>query len=267
MKRTNEYGIPDAIVTAVETDPYSRGEAEYSVTDLIKPPQMVRLWREHGEDVVVDVRDEVWRLLGQGVHSVLERAGVKTQERRLFATVGGVRISGQIDVLDGTKIDDYKVTSVYSYQQGLKPEWEQQTNLYAWLCGENGIAITQVKIIVILRDWMKSRAEGADYPRSPVIVVPVPLWTPEKQRAFVEERVALHTSTAVSPCTDEERWARGSYLHTKPNGKTKAYDTAAAALAAVEKDGGTVKPQEPTYVRCAGWCGVAPWCNQFKGNG
>ena len=265
MKRTNEYGIPLSIVAAVAADPYDRGDADYSVTELIKPPQIVRLWRAHEDEVVVDVRDEVWRLLGQGVHAVLERAGAGNKEQRLFYRFGGTNVSGQIDVIQDNKITDYKVTSVYSFAQGLKPEWEQQLNLYAWLCSMNDITITGLEIVAILRDWMKSRSDKSEYPQSPVKVIPVPLWLPEKQEEYALERIALHTGEATPNCSPEERWARGSWLHAKSDGKTRSYDTMAEAAAAANKGGGTIKSQTPTYVRCEqNWCGVADFCHQFQ---
>jgi hypothetical protein len=59
---TNKYGAPDVFLRAVENDPYSKGEADFSATELLKPPQIVRLHKEHGDKVVTDVRDEWWKL-------------------------------------------------------------------------------------------------------------------------------------------------------------------------------------------------------------
>ena len=74
MKLTNEYGAPDEIVRAIQNDSYTKGGADFSVTELIKPPQIRRLWSEHEEDISVDVSDEMFKLLGTAVHRILDSA-------------------------------------------------------------------------------------------------------------------------------------------------------------------------------------------------
>ena len=74
MKLTNEYGAPDEIVKAIQNDSYTKGGADFSVTELIKPPQIRRLWSEHEEDISVDVNDEMFKLLGTAVHGLLDSA-------------------------------------------------------------------------------------------------------------------------------------------------------------------------------------------------
>ena len=65
MSLTNEYGAPDVFVRAVEGDPYTKGEADFSATELLKPPQIVRLTKKHEDSITTDVRDEWWKLLGK----------------------------------------------------------------------------------------------------------------------------------------------------------------------------------------------------------
>ena len=264
-KLTNEFGIPEVFLDAVRNDPYDKGEADFSATGLIKPPQVARLWEEHGHKISTDVRDEIWKLLGSGVHNILERAGRAVTEERFFAEIGGKTISGQVDSRDGTVLTDYKVSSVYSYQMGLKSDWEQQVNIYAWLCRQNGHEITEASIVVVMRDWMKSRAGQDKYPDAPVKTIEVPMWLDSVVEEFLNERIMLHTQEGTVPCTDEERWARGAWKHKPPKGRSKAYDSMAeAAAAATEKGGGEITSQKPKYVRCEGWCAVSQWCPQWQ---
>ena len=72
MKITNQYGAPDVFIKAIQDDPYDMGDADFSVTGLIQPPQIGRLRKEHEDKLSSDVRDEVWKLLVSGVHAVLE---------------------------------------------------------------------------------------------------------------------------------------------------------------------------------------------------
>ena len=73
---TNVHGLPEALVPAVTNDPYVGG-GDISVTKLIDAPQVRALTRKHHDKLVVDVSERIWALLGQGVHTVLERAALR----------------------------------------------------------------------------------------------------------------------------------------------------------------------------------------------
>ena len=274
MKLTNNYGAPDSIVDAVRNDSYTKDGADFSVTELIKPPQIRRLWNKHEEDISVDVREQIWKLLGTGVHAAIEQAdsaGIK--EQRFHAEHDGVTISGAIDLVeDNGSVTDYKVTSTYSVQRGLKEDWEKQLNLYAWLLRQNGIAATKLNIVCICRDWMRSRVGKYDYPESPVVVLSVPIWRDGRQDDYVDQRVRVHTQEATIPCTPEERWARGAYqvnpMHSG-GGKPRSFDTMREATDYINKKktgSYRVVDGDAKYVRCESWCEVAPFCPQWKGD-
>jgi hypothetical protein len=275
LKYSNQYGVPEEFCEAVLADPYNRGDADFSVTQLIEPPQIKRLWDEHGDDIVTDMRDEMWRLFGQGVHEVLSRFGGGVKEERLFGSLDHFDIvSGQIDRRLGTTIKDYKVTKVYAWQQGIKPEWESQVNLYAWLCSENNIEIDSAEINLVLRDWTKSWYKpGGEYPDSMIQTFIIPLWPKQEQEDYIRERIAIHTQEETAPCTAEETWDRPSWQHQMlpaknsktGKGRTKNYNDLGKAMAAAKERGGTIVAQEGTPIRCTGdWCGVAAFCPQFK---
>src|SRR5258706_69449 len=67
---TNKHGLPDAIVRAVLNDPYDRGDADFTVTQLLQPPQLARLTQAN--PIPEDVSDRIWALLGHAVHVILE---------------------------------------------------------------------------------------------------------------------------------------------------------------------------------------------------
>jgi len=272
MILTNEYGAPDAFVKAIEGDPYTKGDADFSATELLKPPQIVRLYKEHEDTVTTDVRDEWWKLLGKGVHSVLENYGEGLREQRFFAECGGMKISGAMDLLgDDGAVTDYKVTSVFTIQRGLKTDWEQQLNIYAWLLGQNDITATSLTIVGLCRDWIKSRAEAKrDYPQSPIVPIKVPLWRPERQDDFVASRVRAHTMENTLPCTPEERWARGGYTVLGGGLKPRSFDTLSEAANYInqkQKPGRsfTIKEGSAKFIRCESWCPVSGHCPQWNG--
>ena len=271
MSLTNEYGAPDVFVRAVEGDPYTKGEADFSATELLKPPQIVRLTKKHEDSITTDVRDEWWKLLGKGVHNILEQYGEGLCEERFFAECNGVKISGAIDMLVDGAVTDYKVTSVFTIQRVLKTDWEQQLNIYAWLLRQNDITATSLTIVGLCRDWIQSRAAvKRDYPQSPIVPIKVPLWRDERQDAFVENRVRVHTMENTLPCTPEERWARGGYTVLGGGLKPRSFDSmneAANYINQKEKPGRTFSIQEggAKFVRCESWCSISDHCPQWKG--
>lgn len=271
MSLTNEYGAPDVFVRAVEGDPYTKGEADFSATELLKPPQIVRLTKKHEDSITTDVRDEWWKLLGKGVHNILEQYGEGLCEERFFAECNGVKISGAIDMLVDGAVTDYKVTSVFTIQRGLKTDWEQQLNIYAWLLRQNDITATSLTIVGLCRDWIQSRAAvKRDYPQSPIVPIKVPLWRDERQDAFVENRVRVHTMENTLPCTPEERWARGGYTVLGGGLKPRSFDSmneAANYINQKEKPGRTfsIKEGGAKFVRCESWCSISDHCPQWKG--
>jgi len=267
---TNEHGAPDVFVRAAENDMYSMGDADISVTGLIQPPQIARLRKEHEDKLSSDVRDELWKLLGTGVHSVLEANNPGTSEKRYFADhTYGVVISGAIDLLEDGAVTDYKVTSVYTVQQPLKKDWESQLNLYAWLLRQNDIETKSLTIVAICRDWMRSRADrDPKYPSSPIVSIPVPLWLPKIQDDYVNERVAIHTAEDTASCSNEERWARGGYKVVSNAKKDKKFGSLADAAAWINKQKGgnySVVDVEPKFIRCESWCDVSEFCPQWRG--
>jgi len=271
MSLTNEYGAPDVFVRAVEGDPYTKGEADFSATELLKPPQIVRLTKEHKDSITTDVRDEWWKLLGKGVHNILEQYGEGRCEDRFFAECNGIKISGAIDMLVDGAVTDYKVTSVFTIQRGLKTDWEQQLNIYAWLLRQNDITATSLTIVGLCRDWIQSRAAvKRDYPQSPIVPIKVPLWRDERQDKFVEDRVRVHTMENTLPCTPEERWARGGYTVLGGGLKPRSFDSLSEAANYInqkEKPGRAFSIQEggAKFVRCESWCSISDHCPQWKG--
>lgn len=274
MNLTNRQGLPQAIVDAVRQDPYSRGESDISVTQLISPPRKVALEREHADEVTEDASERIWSLLGQSIHTILERANrTSIAERRLTVQVEGWTVSGGMDLYDenGT-LTDYKVTSAWSVKGGVKPEWIEQLNSYAEILRANGHGVKALKVVAILRDWSKLEARReATYPQSQVVTFSVELWDADKAARFVRDRVILHQKArlALPECTPEERWQKPTvYALMKVGGKraVKLYDNEADALAHASVDPKNlrveVRPGEST--RCEAYCNASEFCTQHQ---
>lgn len=280
MKITNNHNLPWALVNAARRDTYSRGQSRKSVTQLINSPRIDILRDQHHGEMEADITDRIWALLGTAVHHILERGADEshTPEERLFATVKGWVISGQVDVQhDDPGIIDYKVTSVWSVMYD-KPEWEYQLNSYAFLVREaKGINVNRLQICAILRDWKKSEADrDISYPQQPILMIDIPVWTAEEQRSYIESRVTIHQDAEVSStfgddlpeCSDNERWVRDKkWAVFKPKGKRafRILSNEEEATDLAKELGGTVEARGGEPIRCINnYCGVAAWCSQWK---
>jgi len=214
---TNLYGFPDIIHKAVQVHEYSKDGADFSATELQKPPLLRALQIEYADELQEDVVDRIWSLVGDGVHIAISRgATYELAESRWHATieVDGVEydISGQSDSLDlkGRELDDWKTAKTYVVKDGLKPDWIAQTNVYHWLLAMNGIVVETLKIGCLFKNWSlyEQRNNASWYPKNEVEMYDVPMWTLTDTEEYI--RAKIHDLVAEVPrnCTNEERWQK-----------------------------------------------------------
>lgn len=286
MKFTNRFGYPESIADALRRsdEDYDPGHADISVTGLISPPMIVQLRKRHADELEEDVSQQLWRLLGTSCHYVIEKSTAAAEtlfEERLYLKVAGWIVSGKLDLIcrDGW-VNDYKVTSVYSFLLGHKPEWEQQLNAYDALARANGHeAPAGLRIIGILRDWTQSEKlrNPSQYPDAPLRIKEIPRWEPEEQIQWIASRVELHQRYNALPiqdvpvCTEEERWQDPPKYAVMKSGNqraTRVFDTEAAAEEFIEQQSKpeafevSYRPSVPR--RCVGYCDVARFCPYGK---
>ena len=167
----------------------------------------------------------MWALLGTSVHYILEKGAPEDSfgEESLSADIGGITIIGKSDLYHNKGIEDWKVTSVYSFQLGMKPEWKAQQNLYRWLWKENGFPVEKLTINAILRDWLKSKMlADSNYPRIPFQSVRVAIWDYHSTIKYILERIELHNQNSPLECTPEEKWARPTTWAVMKKGQKRA---------------------------------------------
>jgi hypothetical protein len=283
MKITNKHNVPQTIVTLANRNDYSKGNADYSVTEIISPPRIQRLRKKHYSEMEQDVADMLWQMMGSALHVVAERSEVPNHinEERLFVEVDGVILSGAIDLqeqtADGVIITDYKFTSAWSLMND-KPEWEQQQNIYAYMVQTvKKEPVKSVRICALIRDWSRRDAmHKADYPQAPIQVIEIPLWSIEKTEKYIKERIDMHRESKVSAdwgdelvqCTEEERWIRSTTYAVKREGRKTAirvFETEQEAKDLAVKEKGFVEVRKGEAVRCTGnFCGVSQWCTQYQ---
>lgn len=284
MKVTNKFNLPQVFVNLLKRDGYSKGKADYSVTELINSPQIVHLTRKHWHQLEEDVHDRLWALMGTMLHKVLEEGKEEHHqaEERLHINFEGINISGAIDVQepeDGKiNIKDYKFTSVWAVMNE-KIEWEQQLNMYAWFVEKvKGVEVNKLQIIAILRDWSKHEAKyKPDYPQSKVAVVDINLWPFQLREDYIRNRIHAHTSAHLSmelgedlpKCTSADMWERPTTYAIKKKGNKRAttvcsnQEDAENVLADLGK-GYAIEVRKGERVRCADYCQVNEYCKQYR---
>ena len=288
MQYTNKHGLPKPIYDAILNHDYDNPDG-YSISRLISPAYQSRLIKEFKDEISVDVADSIWALLGTSVHSVIEKAGTDiVKELRVYKQFDTALVSGKADYYDpvAKELLDFKVTSKYATKYGkVKPEWEQQLNILAYLFEGIGLQVNHIAILAILRDWSTSDRYKHDFPDVPFMKLDVPKWDRSKTEAFVLARVNAHKYAESmpiaiqTPCSEEERWRSDHVYAIRKNAHTKATklcDTREEAVAyCTEKKlpvGSTmaqysIEERQGVDRRCADYCSVKKYCSYARENG
>ncbi len=281
MKITNKHNVPAPLVTLASREYYSKGASQYSVTELMSPPRVRRLREQYDHAIEQDVSDMLWSMLGSALHVVMERGqtpGFITEER-LFYEVDGVTISGAIDLQEETPfgiiITDYKFTSAWAVMQ-QKQEWVEQLNIYRFLVEKvKGKKVVGLRICALVRDFSRHETKEG-YPKAPIEMVDIDVWSLEKTEAYIRDRLALHRISKVdrdlgdelAPCSNEERWTSETVYAVKREGRKTAIrvlKNEEEAKEMAEKEKGYVETRFGEPRRCTGnFCGVAEWCKQYQ---
>lgn len=281
MIYTNKHGLPEEVYNALSRNRYISDSIEvttktdYSVTTLGNPVQQTILKKRHSENLTADVIDQVWSMFGSIAHTLLEEHGSDTAvtEKRFYTTVLGKTISGQIDHYKDGVITDYKTTSVYKVKKRSYTEWEAQLNCYAHLCRKNSLPIRNLRIIAIIRDWSEAYVDTPDYPKAPIVEIPLTVW----DDAIVEEYMLSRVQELICnenkadsyllKCTPEEMWQTESVFavmkdkdakRSKKNCSTyeEAINYASGDEIVVERQG--------ERRRCEKYCVAKDKCFQYK---
>lgn len=278
MRVSNRANLPDALIAAIENDPYTKGDADFSVTELIAPPRQRALMLAHKDEIELDAEDLLYALYGQIAHGILERANrIGFAEKRLFCKVDGYTVSGQLDTLDMDNgiLTDWKFTTSYKFKSGepAPMEFIAQLNMQLELLRVNGMDAQKLQIVGLLRDFSKLKAKrerDSGYPQASVVIMPIAMWPREKTQAYMRERVRAHIAarTELPLCSDEERWAKPEVWAVKKRGKKRAerlhYNEASANQHAAMGADLYVEHRPGESVRCNPYCSVRSFCAQYQ---
>lgn len=309
MNHIYNDGLPEAIFLAIKNDQYDPGDSDFTPSSLNAPAYQRRLESDMGKELkrlkatgLLERYDEllkkveqpasakIWALFGSAVHYIIQLAGEMSKhlicERRYYGTVqtlfGEKKIGSQIDIHDTVKneIQDFKTSKTYVYErykaEGLKLEWESQLNIGRWcVWKETGKIVDTLNSVALWKDYSESR-RGKVYPFSECSTLTARVWSLEETEDWIKRKVVEHESAMqsdsiddVTPCSEEEVWAKPTkYAVTKP-GSSRAYkvkDTMDEALEVLkDKPGYRIDVRKGVRTRCCRkWCSVCDICPAFK---
>jgi hypothetical protein len=273
IKYTNEQNLPQEIYDAVATDDYTREGADYSVSDLLNPPQKLHLIRTLDVEIEVDVSEKLYALMGEAIHRVLDKVPSENyKECRMHMDFDGVSVTGKPDLITvGGDIYDYKFMSIWEYIYGLKEEKTQQLQIYSLMAERTGLIkeTGNLYVVPMFRDWSKSKARyEKNYPRTQLMVIPVPLQSAQDREELLRERIEL-CQGEPRECTAKERWAKDDvYAVMKSGRKTsiKNYDNYESAYQHCDRLVGPhyVEKRPGNSTHCEDYCIVADHCPQWE---
>lgn len=277
MKITNRFNLPAPLVTAVQTRSHSKEGADFSVTELIRPPRIAALEIRHADEIIEDASDRIWALMGSMGHEILRNASEGgIIEERCIIEIAGVKVSGQMDYAVPEKsIIDYKFVSLWAIRDGVKPDWEQQLNCYKYMADQYGVEVKDLSIIAILRDWNVNEAKrNPELPQSQVVVMPVRIWAKEAVEAFFKRRIEAHVAArngVLPECTPMDVWEKPERYAVMKKGNKKASRVLDSKLEAGQWMASQASPSQfeieirpAERPRCENYCSVSEFCEQFK---
>jgi len=273
---------------------YTNLGADYSVTDLIKPPRIVRLWKRYSKEIErdLDILKNLGSFRGNAIHDyfkkMLYRITQKSKsneyllETRLWDRINGRKISGAIDCLHNTELYDFKTCSVWKEVFQQYEDWENQLNLYAFLLYLVGKPVTKVNVIAWYQDWDKNKVFNyTNYPREEMQVISLPVWNVVDQHKYMASCIEKHKEAEdlyddeLPYCTKEDMWAKDDawavYKLTKSgdlSGKArrvlKSSELAEQWIKKKKSDDYKIIHRKGERTRCMDWCSVNQYCNQWK---
>ena len=257
---------------------YTKGKSDFSTTELISPPLIRKLMKEHKDELEVLPEDQLASFFGTGCHNQIENIFDLIDEdqkeyiveERMYAEINDYVIGGQIDlyVVEDEELWDHKFTSIYKLMSGDHFDYEAQLNINRWLLHQNGYNVKRLFISGFPLDWRKSDSRNReDYPNSRFKPLEFPLWKLGDTEEFIRERIALHTSESPPVCTEKERWKKTDTWAVMKFKQKRAVKLCNSMREAEQYAGADnyIEFREGKNLRCEEYCPVNKWCAFYRG--
>ena len=260
--------LPGPFLRAIKHDAYNNQGSDYTVTQLLRPPQTSWLKKYH-EPCEQSAYASYRALLGTMMHTVLENYADPNEgeiaERRFFIDYLGLKISGQIDLLDTNLRTVYDYKFYNGSQTECKPDHYAQIQINGLLVSMNGFAVDHVSVMYVRPDWSNLRATlDPTYDQSPFKPFVFAF-----DRQFAEERLSKcvmeHEEAAAGnprPCTPDEQWAKPDTFALKKPANQKARKVVESYTEAKEllKPGEVIEQRKGERTKCRFFCDYRHVC-------
>ena len=280
MALTNRKGLPQIICDAVANDPYSPGDSDFTISNLLAPAFQQMLRKAYPEARTDDVADRLWAMYGSAIHYIIERAATEEDliEERFYGIFLGKRVSAQIDHYRDNTITDWKLTGAYKIKKSMEKtdhDWCMQLNVQRLLMTQAGYTVDELYIGALCRDWSayKHRTEEG-YPDQ-IEYINIPILDDDLVVNWIENRIRALLSP--EPCSAEERWQDPPKYALMKRGGTRAIKVSNSLLeveklcdekekAGEQKELYYVEIREAPNRRCEGYCDVTSVCPYYQAN-
>lgn len=282
MKITNNLNLPSPFVDAVKRE-YEYKEKRYSVTSLLKGFREIILTRRHFDEMEQDVSESIWLILGNAVHKVLENSNEAKdelkEEKIAYTFENGYTLSGQQDLYSESlkRITDYKTGSVWKVIKDDFDDYRTQVLDYGLLFRKLGFECDNAEIVMILKDWSKSKAKfDFNYPQSPVYIKHFDF--DDKDFELEEKRIIdkfneldklnVLPDDELPLCSKEERWASEDKWAVMKKGRKTAVKVCSSESEAQEMidsgKGDSIEFRAGEDKKCMEYCQCCKFCSYYK---
>jgi hypothetical protein len=272
----------DVYSAVLAHDSYSKDGVDFSVTELLRPPQTTHL-KHRFSPRDLDPYQNHRSFIGTAIHDYLEAQGRKLFPDAIFERrfrkdyeVDGetYSVGGKADVVfPGQSLQDYKVILTAGCPSQVKPDHYEQVQMNAALASHEGITVPFGQVTYILDDWRwRPKQWDKRYPKEPIAKFIFPIEPPEHVESRFLQRLKEHVAAKngeTRPCTDEERWKHpDKWMVGKPQNKRprKGHLSEAEAKADLKKGEKILEHRPGVYKRCEEWCEFSHVCPQFNSN-
>lgn len=304
----NDMGISLSVAAFLATDGYDYEDETISATGLIRPIRQIILAPRVPElERIVDISSLVKSRLGHAIHDSIERTWTEGAfkkamkllgypqkiidrvvinpegevaegdfpvylEQRSYKDIEGFTVSGKYDFVADGRLEDFKSTSTYVFENQTSVEkFQLQGSIYRWLNPEI-ITKDHMAIQYIFTDFMPAKTAMPGYPNKPIEQQLIELMSIPETEHYVRSKLRQIVQFQDTPepelprCTDKDLWRKPDtwqYFSNPDNKKaTKNFDNQAdAETHRATKGKGVVVKKGGEVVACK-YCPAFSICTQ-----
>jgi hypothetical protein len=197
-------------------------------------------------------------------------------EQRLRKTFGKWTVTGKFDFIGEGRVQDFKSTSVYTYQKQTNAEkYSLQGSIYRWLDPKK-ITDDEMDIHYIFTDWKASQQKtDPSYPPKRFLKQTYPLKSLSETELFIRAKIGLIETymeadeSDIPECTDDDLWRSDPVFKYYKSGNTSAprstknFDSKQEAMVFMATNGGVGAIKEvPGQVTACKYCPAFTECTQ-----